>query len=1278
MLIGAAFVATLITPVQAHGAASPAPATTAADSPRGAPVTVTLITGDKVTVTPGPDGSVLSVDAIKRPPGATGSVRTVIEDGDTYVYPDEAMAYIATDRLDKQLFDVTQLMAQGYDDAHSSELPLIVTHTKGSTALRSDAAKGQASQPPSVDLPGAETTLSLPSVRGEAVRARRSKSSVFWSALTGTEHQRSMLSTARSSEAPDTAAAPSFIAGVDKVWLDGKAQAALADTTAHIGAPAAWAAGGTGAGVRVAVLDTGVDTTHPDLANRIVGSRNFVRGEDIIDRAGHGTHTASTVAGTGAASGGKERGVAPDADLLVGKVLGDDGSGPISGIIEGMEWAARTEHARVINMSLGTPVWRTQDDPLSQAVNQLSAETGALFVIAAGNTGNGPYSVTAPGTADAALTVGAVDSSDHLAEFSAAGPRMNDDGLKPDLTAPGVDVLAARSQYMNEGGGGYYRSDSGTSMAAPHVAGAAVLLAQKHPRWTGHQIKDALMSTSVPTPDYSPYQAGTGRLDVAAAYHQDQVIATGSVDTGLVPWSTDQQRKQITRKITYTNTTDKAVTLDLSADRGNSPAGVFTPAADRVTVPAHDSSTVDIVVDPNGLAPGQYAAQVTASYPTGEVHTAVGVSVESEKYDLTIHLKDQAGRPISGDVEITGADGKTTDKWVQDGKLTSRWAPGSYTAVATVEVEGLHGPHSLGFALLTVPEFDLTTDRDLELDASGIRQVKVATPKPTSVVDSRIDVYRSFTSSKPTPDDRQALHEIFWPSATYDSLWALPTKGKVTKGSFVFTTRIRAKQTPLKITYGGHSLHDALVVQPGSPPLPDGTTRLDTVFAGTGSQADYTGLSARGKAVVVRADATAVPTDQAAAAHAAGAAMLLVVNDGDGRRSDWYGDPDGGTTGQIPVASVTMDEGEALIKKINAAGKGRVKLAVEPHPAPKYLYDLVDYHQGGVPKDPSAATDPRSLARIDLDFAPPHGEQVTESREDSPAYEYGPAANPHAVYGMVRVARFPTELAAPGRRTDWVSAGAGVKWQQYARIDNWSSNTDVRTYRPGSVHKDRWFGPITRPRLTSAEIPSRAEDAMSLGITGNAGDGGSAHNSHSNLVSGTFSLYQGDKLLAQRRSEDAPTLDVWDLEPQKLPYQLIADTKSGAEFGPYSTTTHTEWNFASGAPEDVQAVAVPLVQLDYGTDLDPAGRAKRNSDFSITPEVLRSDSTQDTVSSVKLEVSYDDGASWQRQDLREKKGTWKAFLNAPHRVGYVSIRVTAKQRNGGGITQTVTRAFGLK
>jgi subtilisin family serine protease len=1231
-------IAGVATPAPA-GAEPPPPTAVTPAADRGEPLEVTLITGDKVTVTQGPDGAV-AVQAVQRAPRATGPVRVTVEAGDTFVYPDEAMPYVATGRLDKQLFNVTELVAQGYDNARTKELPLIITST---TAAKSRTA-----------LPGVSVAQDLPSVGGSAVRAQRSEA--LWSAVTQDRVQ--------AKASPDQVA-PSFAAGIDKIWLDGKAEALLADTTAQIGAPAVWEAGAIGTGVRVAVLDSGVDTTHPDLAPRIVATRSFVTGEDVIDRNGHGTHTASTVAGTGAASDGKERGVAPGADLVIGKVLGDNGSGPISGIIAGMEWAARTEHAKVINMSLGTAAWHTQDDPLSQAVNQLSAETGTLFVIAAGNSGNTPYAVSAPGTADAALTVGAVDTSDQLAGFSSTGPRMLDDGLKPDLTAPGVDVLAARSQQLNDGGEGYYRSDSGTSMAAPHVAGAAVLLAGQHPEWTGQQLKDALMSTSALTPAYSPYEAGSGRLDVRAAYLHGQIVATGSVDAGLVAYGSTP--KPVKRQVTYRNTTDRPITLQLSTERGTSPAGVFTVAAGQVTVPAHGSSAVGLVANPKGLQPGQYAAQVVARSASGTVHTAVGLSVEPEKHDLTVHLKDQAGKPVSGEVEITGADGKTNVLWVPDGKLTSRWAPGSYTVVATLDVQGSHGPHSLGLAVLTAPEVNLTADRDVVLDGSRIREVKVATALPTTVTTSRIDLFRSFTSSQPTPSDAQALHEILMPPPAYDSLWALPTN-KAKKGSFVFTTRFRAEQTPLKIAYGGRSLDDALLVQPGAPAFRDGKARVDAVFAGTGTAADYRGLSVRGKAVVVRSSTEVPTTEQAAAAHTAGAAMLLVVNDIEGRKSDWYGDPDGRTTGPVPTASLTLDDGEALIAKIKAAGKGRTELAVEAHPVPSYLYDLADYHQGGIPNDPSAATDAGSLARIENDFAAPAGQAVRESREDSPSYEHWPAAYPYAGYGMVRVPPFPRKPAV-GHRTDWVSAG--VKWQQYAAIDGWSTFTDVASYQPRSVQNERWFGPVVRPRMLGFEVPHRVGNAMG-GMIAGFGDGGSAHSGDS-LMTRSFALYQGDRLLAQNGPR--PEFGVGDLAPEKLPYRLVVDTVGNTDLTPYSSTTHTEWTFTSGEAEDQ---ALPLVQLDYTAEVDVAGRAKRNSTFTIKPVVLGSSAPEDAVTSVALEVSYDDGVSWRRQDIQENKGIWRTQLHAPTRAEQVSVRITAKQRNDGGISQTITKAFGLK
>ena len=171
----------------------------------------------------------------------------------------------------------------------------------------------------------------------------------------------------------------------------------------------------------MAVLDTGIDTTHPDLrGGKVVAAANFSESDSTTDHVGHGTHVASIVAGTGARSGGERKGVAFQASLLNGKVLDDFGFGSESGIIAGMEWAAR-RRARVVNMSLGG--WPTDgSDPMSQAVNRLTARYRTLFVVSAGNSGPGEQTVENPGVSTSALTVGAVDADDELADFSSRGP----------------------------------------------------------------------------------------------------------------------------------------------------------------------------------------------------------------------------------------------------------------------------------------------------------------------------------------------------------------------------------------------------------------------------------------------------------------------------------------------------------------------------------------------------------------------------------------------------------------------------------------------------------------------------------------------------------------------------------------------------------------------------------------------------------------------------------------------------------------------------------------
>ncbi|MFD6903519.1 S8 family serine peptidase, partial [Streptomyces diastaticus] len=382
------------------------------------------------------------------------------------------------------------------------------------------------------------------SIDSVAVTADKKETKGFWKEITKANK------TPKKSKA---ALAP----GIEKIWLDGRVEASLEQSVPQIGAPSAWESGYDGTGVKVAVLDTGIDPEHPDIAGQLDEAVSFVPGEEVTDMHAHGTHVASTVLGTGEASEGRNQGVAPGSRLLVGKVLSNEGFGQDSWIIDGMEWAA--ENAKIVNMSLGSSEPSDGTDPMAQAVNNLSKETGSLFVIAAGNTGS--EGIGSPGAADDALTVGAVDKSDNLAWFSSKGPSFGSSGLKPDLTAPGVGIMAARSQYTNQGSGSYMSMD-GTSMATPHVAGAAALLSQRHPEWTGEQLKEALMSTTRKLEDISPFEGGTGRLDAEAAV-LGNIRATGSLDFGFYDWPHEND-VPAEKTITYTNDSGQDVTLDLS------------------------------------------------------------------------------------------------------------------------------------------------------------------------------------------------------------------------------------------------------------------------------------------------------------------------------------------------------------------------------------------------------------------------------------------------------------------------------------------------------------------------------------------------------------------------------------------------------------------------------------------------------------------------------------------------------------------------------------------
>ncbi|HEX2131366.1 MAG TPA: S8 family serine peptidase, partial [Actinophytocola sp.] len=608
---------------------------------RGA-ATVTLVTGDVVTLG-GPHG--VDVTAARGREHVGFRTHTDV-DGDVHVVPEDALPLLSTGRLDPRLFDVSGLVRAGYGDDARDDLPLIVDYP-GATPRAA----------------GARAVRPLPAISAVAMRA--DKDTDFWA-------------NARTS--------------ASRIWLDGRVEAALEHSVPQIGAPAAWAAGHTGEGTTVAVLDSGVDTTHPDLADAVTGEQDFTgsaSGPD--DRLGHGTHVASIITGADETN----TGVAPDTTLLNGKVLDDTGSGQESWIIAGMEWAA-TSGADVINMSLGSPFPTDGTDPMSQALNRLTAETGALFVVASGNSG-GAESIGSPGSADAALTVGAVDRDDQLADFSSRGPRVGDGAIKPDITAPGVGIVAAKAAHgtIGEPAGEGYVSLSGTSMAAPHIAGAAAILAGQHPDWPADRLKATLMGSAEAHPDLSVFEQGAGRVDVAAAVESAVTASPASLSLGTVQWPHDDDQP-IAKTLTYTNAGTEPATLDLATDLTGpdgaaAPEGMFTLSADQVTVPAGGTAEVTLTTDTRvEAAAGVWSGTVVATAGATAVRTPVAVTREVESYDVDLTFLDHNGKPTEYyGIEFIDVHDPRGFRPVADGpgKATARLPKGEYYLSAFVQTE---------------------------------------------------------------------------------------------------------------------------------------------------------------------------------------------------------------------------------------------------------------------------------------------------------------------------------------------------------------------------------------------------------------------------------------------------------------------------------------------------------------------------------------------------------------------------------------------------------------
>ena len=347
------------------------------------------------------------------------------------------------------------------------------------------------------------------------------------------------------------------------------------------------ASAATGKQVRIGIIDTGIDYNHEAFGKgfgsgfAVTGGYDFVNNDpDPMDDNGHGTHVAGIIGGNSATI----TGAAKDAILFAYKVLDQSGSGSSSSVIAAIEQAMR-DSIQVLNLSLGTPSG-SADDPLTSAVNR-AVQSGMIVVVAAGNTGE--YStINSPGTAEFALTVGATDAN-AIASFSSKGPETENYRIKPDIVAPGVNILSAKK------GGGYVQM-SGTSMATPYVTAIAAGMRELHPEWSAIQIRDAIVSNSTDIGN-SLFSQGHGKVServlLSSVFSSPAQLSFGFNPPAEASW------KQL-RSVTLYNKSSEPRTYRLISSSTN-PALQFRFVPQQVEIVPQGSAEIAVELETNNL-----------------------------------------------------------------------------------------------------------------------------------------------------------------------------------------------------------------------------------------------------------------------------------------------------------------------------------------------------------------------------------------------------------------------------------------------------------------------------------------------------------------------------------------------------------------------------------------------------------------------------------------------------------------------------------------------------
>ncbi len=533
-------------------------------------------------------------------------VQTVRTPQGTYVLP----TGVDYSRFDMDLFNVDLLLSQGLDDANTSSLPVIVETEPV------EFRPGQTSTGDVLASTSAVTTtetLSTPSMQSATV-AKDGAGAAY----------------------TDLASADS----VERVSLDVRYDLALDEAANRTNAASARQQFDvSGEGVRVAVLDTGINESHPDI-DQVALEKNFTAASEE-DPDGHGTHVAGIIAGDGT-SNSSYVGMAPNVTLLDGRVC--DTGCPSSAIISGIKWATDND-ADVISISIGGPNYQVRSNDIYRDAVQYAVNNGTMVVISAGNDGRVGYgTVGSPGTLDDAFTVGSTDKTGNLSAFSSLGPTNGGFFLKPDVVAPGSNVMSANTNWKSEAD---YHSLSGTSMSTPVVSGIAALVEENNANYSVERLRSVIGSTADPLDpaDHdNVYGQGTGLVNATDAVDPGAVVTPSTVDFGAYSENTT-----VTRTVTVTNFGDQSETFNVTASATgvrtgtDANASVWTNVSNPLTLGPNESADIELTVD-TSLPADLYSGRL--SLDDNEYTAAFGFV---RAYNVTVEKQGLGGSNVTGD-----------------------------------------------------------------------------------------------------------------------------------------------------------------------------------------------------------------------------------------------------------------------------------------------------------------------------------------------------------------------------------------------------------------------------------------------------------------------------------------------------------------------------------------------------------------------------------------------------------------------------------------------------